>query len=95
MSVTPVVPTGCTLELVSATTVGQYRFGPDGSVSATIGMTDGPVCAPVWAYRAVGDTSIELWREEERLEVWTEIQRVDDTLLVTCSGSRLTFRISP
>jgi len=92
---TTVVPTGCTLELVSETAVGQYRFGPDGSVSATIGMKDGPVCAPAWVYRVVSDTSIELSREGERLELWTEIQRVDDALHVTCSGSRLTFRISP
>ncbi|GLS95315.1 hypothetical protein [Piscinibacter gummiphilus] len=92
---TTVVPADCTLELVSETAVGQYRFGPDGSVSVTIGMKDGPVCAPAWVYRVVSDTSIELWREEERLELWTEIQRVDDTLHVTCRGSRLTFRISP
>jgi len=90
-----VVPTGCTLELVSETTVGQYRFGPDGSVSVTIGMRNGPVCAPIWAYRVVGDTSIELSREGARLELWTEIQRLDDTLHVTCSGNRLTFKISP
>lgn len=43
------------LMLIDSTRHESFRFAPDGSVSATVGVHDGPLAAPVWHWHIVQD----------------------------------------
>nr|WP_315490804.1 hypothetical protein [uncultured Rhodoferax sp.] len=49
---------GLKLELVSETAVEDFRFSKDGSVTATLGIKNGPVTGPILYWRIVGEDLI-------------------------------------
>jgi len=93
MSTTTPVPIERRLDLVSETDVETYWFQPTGTVVATLGERNGPVCGPVFQYRVLSDDSIELSDSERVIATWTRIEVDGDVLRAECNGKIKTFRI--
>ncbi|HEX7866773.1 MAG TPA: hypothetical protein VF555_17590 [Variovorax sp.] len=87
------IPLDRTLDLVSDTDVGSYCFHASGSVTATIGKKDGPVCGPIFSYRVVSPQSIEIIGSDGYTDRWTNIRVESDLLHAECNGLARTFTI--
>jgi len=87
------VPIERRLDLVSETDVETYWFQPTGTVAATLGERNGPVCGPVFQYRVLSGDSIELSDGERVIAIWTRIEVDGDVLRAECNGKIKTFRI--
>jgi hypothetical protein len=87
------VPIGQRLDLISETDIETYWFQPAGTVSATLGERNGPVCAPVFQYSVLSDDSIEIADSERVIATWTRIEIDGDALRAECNGKIKTFRI--
>jgi hypothetical protein len=90
---TPPVPIDQRLDLISETDIETYWFQPTGTISATLGERNGPVCAPVFQYSVLSNDSIEIADSERVIAVWTRIEVDGDVLRAECNGQPKTFRI--
>ena len=88
------IPTGRRLDLVSETDIETYRFNTGGSVTATLGKKNGPVCGPLFHYRVLSEDSIELSSSERVIATWTRIEIDGDVLRAECDGNIKTFTIA-
>jgi hypothetical protein len=83
----------CRLELISDTAIEQYWFSPNGHVSATLGTKNGPVCAPLYQYKALTNDSIQIFDDKGSIAVWSNIQVQADRMQVERAGEGIMFRI--
>jgi hypothetical protein len=89
----PPIPIGRRLALVSETEIETYRFQAAGHVAATLGTTNGPVCAPLLAYDVLSADSIRLVHGDDVAIIWTNIEIDGDVLRAECDGRIKTFTI--
>ncbi|KQU83595.1 hypothetical protein ASC78_13210 [Variovorax sp. Root318D1] len=92
MTTTP-VPIDQRLDLISETEIETYWFQATGTVSATLGEWNGPVCAPVFQYNVLSNDSIEIADSERVIAIWTRIEVDGDVLRAECNGQTKAFRI--
>jgi hypothetical protein len=87
------IPIGRRLALVSETDIEIYRFQPAGHVAATLGTTNGPVCAPLLVYSVLSADSIRLVHSDGAAITWTNIEIERDVLRAEREGRIKTFTI--
>lgn len=90
----PPIPLDCRLQLASDTQVEIYWFESNGFLRATLGVQDGPQCAPLFRYRVLSGDSIELIGSDGVIDTWTGIHVEGDLLHAESGGKPKAFRIA-
>ncbi|MFH0131093.1 hypothetical protein ACGLHS_12850 [Variovorax sp. VaC1] len=90
-----IIPAESRLQLVadSDSEVETYWFQSNGFVRAITGVSDGPVCAPLFRYRFLSEDSIELIGHDGVAGTWTGMRIEGDLLRAERAGKPVAFRI--
>ena len=88
-----ILPVNCQLELISEIAIEQYAFYPNGHVSATISTKGGAVCAPLYQYKTLTESSIEIFDDKATIATWENIEVTPGAVRANCAGKPITFKI--
>ncbi|WP_226668054.1 hypothetical protein [Microbulbifer aggregans] len=83
----------CKFSVLDEKRVENFTFSGE-IICATIGMKNGPVCAPVLKYEITGSDSLVIDKEDFNIQ-WTNIEFKGNTLSVVRNGVPTEYKILP